>query len=104
MAASREDLLSTLTPIPSFTPTEMRTDKNVIQRNEDGTITMTPLEEFGHSFHDVDHEADATPEGWNQNLADALTPQERMTIADELVEYYDIDSQVREEHFQRLTD
>lgn len=101
MAVAREDLLSTMKPLPTFTATEQVTDKNIIYHNDDGTITVLPKDELG-DYGDIDH--DLGPEGWNDNLADELSPQERITIADELIEYYEIDEQVREEHFERLRD
>jgi len=100
--AVRADLLSTMKPMPTFTETEQVTEKNVIRHNEDGTISIIPKDEM-EGYADIDHE-DATPEGWNENLAEELTPQERILIADELIEYYEIDEQVREEHFERLRD
>jgi len=89
-------------PMPTFTDTEQVTEKNVITHNDDGTITVLPKGEIAE-YADVDH-YDTSPEGWNDNLAEELSPQERMGIADELIEYYEIDEQVREEHFDRLTD
>jgi len=103
MAVAREDLLSTLQPLPTFAPAEERTDKNVIQRNDDGTITVVPIDEFEQGSN-IEHRKDANPDDWNENLADALSPQERIAIADELIEYYEIDEQVRETHFDRLRD
>ena len=104
MAVAREDLLSTLQPLPTFAPSEERTENNVIQRNEDGTITVVPIGEF-QEFRGIDHgQEEMTPDDWNENLADALAPQERIAIADELIEYYEIDEQVREHHFDRLRD
>ncbi len=102
MAAAREDLLSTMQPLPTFAPSEERTEKNVIQRNDDGTITVVPIDEF-QEFRGIDH-GDQTPDDWSENLADALSAQERIAIADELIEYYEIDEQVRETHFDRLRD
>ena len=104
MAVARADLLSTLQPLPTFAPSEERTDKNVIQRNEDGTITVVPIDQF-QEFRGIDHGQEGmTPDDWSENLADALSPQERISIADELIEYYEIDEQVRESHFDRLRD
>ena len=100
--AVRADLLSTMKPMPTFTESEQVTDKNVITHNDDGTISVMPKGEIAE-YADVDH-TEASPEGWNDNLAEELSPQERITIADELIEYYEIDEQVREEHFDRLTD
>ena len=101
MVARREDLLSTLSPLPTFTATEQETDKNVIRHNDDGTITVISKEEMG-GYDDVSH--DVEPEGWNDNLAKQLSPQERIAIADELTEFYEIDEQVRSEHFERIRD
>jgi hypothetical protein len=89
-------------PLPTFTETEQTTDKNIIRHNDDGTISVIPKGEIAE-YSDIDH-FEATPEGWNDNLAEELSPQERIAIADELIEYYEIDEQVREEHFDRLTD
>jgi len=89
-------------PMPTFTETEQATDRNIIQHNDDGTISVIPKGEIAE-YADIDHDAE-TPEGWNDNLAEELSPQERITIADELIEYYEIDEQVREEHFDRLAD
>lgn len=100
--AVRADLLSTMKPMPTFTETEQVTEKNIITHNDDGTISVVPKGEIAE-YADVDHNAES-PEGWNDNLADELSPQERIGIADELIEYYEIDEQVREEHFNRLTD
>ncbi len=100
--AVRADLLSTMKPLPTFTDTEQVTDKNVIRHNDDGTISVIPKGEIAE-YADVNH-TDVAPEGWNDNLADELSPQERIAIADELIEYYEIDEQVREEHFERLAD
>lgn len=103
MAVAREDLLSTLQPLPSFAPTEERTEQNMIQRNDDGTITVVPLDQL-QEMRGIEHEGEMTPDDWNENLADALSPQERIAIADELIEFYEIDEQVREDHFDRLRD
>ena len=84
----REDLLSSVQPMPGDVPVQQQTDQNMITRNDDGTITVMPLEELGQEFGDVDHEEEQTPEDWNENLAYELSPQERMRIADELVEFY----------------
>jgi hypothetical protein len=100
--AARADLLSTMKPMPTFTETEQVTEKNIIRHNDDGTISVIPKGEIAE-YADVDHDEE-TPEGWNDNLAEELSPQERIAIADELIEYYEIDEQVREEHFERLTD
>jgi len=100
--AARADLLSTMKPMPTFNESEQVTERNVIQHNDDGTISVIPKGEIAE-YADVDHN-DENPEGWNDNLAEELSPQERITIADELIEYYEIDEQVREEHFDRLTD
>ena len=100
--AVRADLLSTMKPMPTFTETEQATDRNIIQHNDDGTISVIPKGEIAE-YADIDHDAE-TPEGWNDNLAEELSPQERIAIADELIEYYEIDEQVREEHFDRLAD
>ena len=100
--AVRADLLSTMKPMPTFTETEQATEKNIITHNEDGTISVVPKGEIAE-YADIDHNAE-TPEGWNDNLAEELSPQERIAIADELIEYYEIDEQVREEHFDRLAD
>ncbi len=100
--AVRADLLSTMKPMPTFTETEQVTEKNIIRHNEDGTISVIPKGEIAE-YADVDH-SEESPEGWNDNLAEELSPQERIVIADELIEYYEIDEQVREEHFERLTD
>jgi len=89
-------------PMPTFTESEQVTEKNIIQHNDDGTISVIPKGEIAE-YADVVH-SEENPEGWNDNLADELSPQERITIADELIEYYEIDEQVREEHFDRLTD
>lgn len=102
MAASREDLLSTLSPMPSFDPSEQRTDRNIIRYNDDGSISVTPIDEWEEADH-INH-ADETPEGWNDNLAEKLNPQDRMAIADELIEFYEIDLEVRQKHFQRMKD
>lgn len=100
--AVRADLLSTMKPMPTFTETEQATEKNIITHNDDGTISVVPKGEIAE-YADIDHDAE-TPEGWNDNLAEELSPQERIAIADELIEYYEIDEQVREEHFDRLAD
>lgn len=100
--AVRADLLSTMKPMPTFTETEQTTEKNIIRHNDDGTISVIPKGEIAE-YADIDHNEE-TPEGWNDNLAEELSPQERIAIADELIEYYEIDEQVREEHFDRLTD
>ena len=100
--AVRADLLSTMKPMPTFTETEQVTEKNIIRHNDDGTISVIPKGEIAE-YADIDHD-EASPEGWNDNLAEELSPQERIAIADELIEYYEIDEQVREEHFDRLTD
>jgi len=100
--AVRADLLSTMKPMPTFNEAEQVTEKNIIRHNDDGTISVIPKGEIAE-YADVDH-YEETPEGWNNNLAEELSPQERITIADELIEYYEIDEQVREEHFDRLTD
>jgi hypothetical protein len=89
-------------PMPTFTETEQATEKNIIRHNEDGTISVIPKGEIAE-YADVNHDEES-PEGWNDNLAEELSPQERIAIADELIEYYEIDEQVREEHFNRLTD
>lgn len=101
--AARPDLLSTMAEMPSDVPEREETARgNLIIRNPDGTITLRPKGTFG-DFREISHEIDDDdPEGWNENLADALSPQERMTIADELIEYAEIDIQVREQHFLRL--
>lgn len=39
---------------------------------------------------------------WHANLADQLSPQQRTSIADELLEYIDVDKQTREQHFRRM--
>lgn len=100
--AARADLLSTMKPMPTFTETEQATEKNIIRHNDDGTISVIPKGEIAE-YADVNHDEES-PEGWNDNLAEELSPQERIAIADELIEYYEIDEQVREEHFNRLTD
>lgn len=100
--AVRADLLSTMKPMPTFTETEQVTEKNIITHNDDGTISVVPKGEIAE-YADIDHD-EVAPEGWNDNLAEELSPQERIAIADELIEYYEIDEQVREEHFERLTD
>ncbi len=100
--AVRADLLSTMKPMPTFTETEQVTEKNIIRHNDDGTISVIPKGEIAE-YADVDHNAES-PDGWNDNLAEELSPQERIAIADELIEYYEIDEQVRDEHFNRLTD
>ena len=100
--AARADLLSTMKPMPTFTDTEQVTEKNIIRHNDDGTISVIPKGEIAE-YADIVHDEE-TPEGWNDNLAEELSPQERITIADELIEYYEIDEQVREEHFDRLAD
>ena len=102
MAVARDDLLSTMKPLPTFTAAEQVTDKNIIYHNDDGTITVVPKDEIG-DYGDISHD-DIPPEGWNDNLAEELSPTERIAIADELIEFYEIDEQVREEHFERIRD
>lgn len=102
MAAQREDVLSTLSPLPTFEPDEERTENNIIQRNDDGTITVIPIEEWNNP-RGISHDLkDPTPDDWNENLADALSPHERMRIADDLIEFYELDLEVRQVHFERL--
>lgn len=102
MVAAREDLLSTLSPLPSFEPDEERTENNIIQRNDDGTITVVPIEEWNNP-RSISH-SEETPDDWNENLADAMNPHERMRMADDLIEYYETDLEVRDRHFERLRD
>ena len=101
MVAAREDLLSTLTPIPTFEDAEQRTENNIIRYNDDGTISITPIDEDSPSS--VSHDPE-TPDEWNENLADALSATERMNIADDLIELYEVDCEVRKVHFERLRD
>lgn len=101
--AARADLLSSMQEMPSIRPAFEETDSNIIERGDDGSIYVKPKGQGGNDYRDIDH-ADATPKDWNDNLADGLMPKERMTIADELIEYFDIDEQVREQHFIRMAE
>ena len=97
--AARPDFLSTMSEMPVLGPTEQRNEKNLWRRNADGSISLIPLEEV-EEVREI--EVNAPPDNWHENLADALSPNERMSIADEVIEYYDLDEQVREQHFDRL--
>lgn len=94
------DYESSMEPMGTFQPIEQQTDDNLIIQNPDGTITVLPLHEGG-DLGPLTHE---NPEDWNENLAEHLDPQERMRIADELIELLEIDEQARSAHFRRMKD
>jgi uncharacterized tellurite resistance protein B-like protein len=103
--AARADLLSGMSEMPTFQPAIQATERNVITRNSDGTISIRPkrsANDVGEAG-EVKHK-DATPKDWNVNLADKLDPKERMTIADELIDFFETDERVRETHFRRMAD
>lgn len=104
--AARPDLLSSVTEMPTFQPAIEETERSIITRNKDGTISIRPKKPgvgYQGEQGDVQHK-DATPKNWNENLADKLDARERMRIADELIEFFETDERVRETHFRRMAD
>lgn len=102
--AARADLLSSMSEMPTFLPAIQETERgNVITRNKDGTISISP-KGAQDGVREISHDPDANPKNWHENLADGLNSQERMRIADELIEYFETDEQVREQHFVRMAD
>jgi hypothetical protein len=104
--AARPDLLSSMSEMPTFQPaTEMTERGNVIRRNSNGTISIFAKGAREDDEDQVTHDPkEVAPRNWNDNLAKKLDPQERMHIADELIDYFETDERVREQHFQRMAD
>lgn len=104
--AARADLLSSMSEMPTFRPAVQETDRNIITRNQDGTISIRPKEPgagYAEDEEEVSH-SQAPPKKWNENLAKKLGPTERMHIADDLIDFYETDIRVREKHFERMGD
>jgi hypothetical protein len=88
--------------MPAFIPQIERTDEHVIERTPEGDIVVSPLDaEETDGLMVVIHE-ETEPEDWNANLAESLSPSERMVIASELEERLKLDETNREEHFRRM--
>lgn len=104
MAVRAEDLDmgSELEVMPTFTPEEEVTEDSVIRRMPDGSIEVIPLEMLEAMEAEALHKV--APEAWNENLASKLDPNQRMQIADELIEYMETDERSRAMHMSRMAD
>ena len=67
----------------------------VSQDGPDTLVDLNPQE--AKPFEAPEMDAD-----WHANLADQMSPSQRRTLAQKMIEYIDIDKQVREHHFERM--
>ncbi len=95
---AREDVGSFVEELPETSPKVQRANGAVItQQGEDTIVDLDPVE--GEAFEAPEMDPD-----WHANLADQLSGTERHAIADQLLEYVELDKQVREHHFRRIKD
>ncbi len=96
--AAREDVGSFVEELPATQPKVQRANGAVItQQGENTIVDLNPVE--GEAF-----QAPEMDPSWHANLADQLSSTDRHAIADQLLEYVDLDKQVREHHFRRIKD
>ena len=96
MATPREDLGSHLSEMPARpTPPQQVGGAVVSQDGPDTLVDLNPQE--AKPFEAPEMDAD-----WHANLADQMSPSQRRTLAQKMIEYIDIDKQVREHHFERM--
>ena len=96
---AREDVGSFVETLPTDVPKTQRANGAVVTQEGDDTVVDLDPREDGEPFHAPEMDPD-----WHANLADQLSSSERHIIADQLIEYVDVDKQVREHHFRRIKD
>lgn len=95
---AREDVGSFVEEMPTDIPKVQKANgATVTQEGENTVVDLDPREEDTFAAPEMDPD-------WHANLADQLNPTQRHKIADELLEYIDLDKQVREHHFRRIKD
>ena len=95
---AREDVGSFVEELPATQPKVQRANGAVItQQGEDTIVDLEPTEAAAFTAPEMDPD-------WHANLADQLSGTERHAIADQLLEYVELDKQVREHHFRRIKD
>lgn len=105
--AARADMLSSMSEMPTFRPASEETPSgNIITRSDDGTISFRKKgSRLVEDEEEVSHDpTETTPAKWNDNLAKKLDANERMKIADDLIDFFETDERVRELHFKRMAD
>ena len=97
--ARREDVGSFVEEMPSTAPKVQKANGATITHEGDETVVDLDPREDDEPFRAPEMDSD-----WHANLADQLSPTQRHGIAQTLIEYVDIDKQVREHHFRRIKD
>ena len=97
---AREDVGSFVEELPATSPKVQRAGNGAVvtQQGEDTIVDLEPAE-GAEPFQAPEMDPD-----WHANLADQLSSTERHAIADQLLEYVELDKQVREHHFRRIKD
>lgn len=96
---AREDVGSFVEELPTTVPKIQKANGAVItQKGEDTIVDLDPREDGAEPPR-----PEMDPD-WHANLADQLSGSQRHMIAQELLEYVEIDKQVREHHFRRIKD
>jgi hypothetical protein len=95
---AREDVGSLVEELPETAPRVQRANgATITQEGEDTVVDLSPADAESFTAPEMDPD-------WHANLADQLSPNDRRKIADQLLEYADMDKQVREHHFRRIKD
>ncbi len=96
MATSREDLGSHLSEMPTRPPPPQQTGGALVsQDGPDTLVDLNPQDAPAFEAPEMDRD-------WHANLADQMSPSQRTALAQKMIEYIDIDKQVREHHFERM--
>ena len=95
---AREDVGSFVEELPATSPKVQRANGALItQQGEDTIVDLEPSEAEAFQAPEMDPD-------WHANLADQLSSTDRHAIADQLLEFVELDKQVREHHFRRIKD
>ena len=93
---SRSDVGSLMGDLPIRQPQAQDADgARITQDGDDTIVDLNPEEEDAFQAPEMDPD-------WHANLADQLSADQRKNLAKTLIEYVDIDKQVREQHFERM--
>lgn len=98
MGATPDAVRSLVSEMPATPPprTQMVNGAQLTHDGENTTVDLNPAQ--------AKNRFEAPPMGreWHTNLADQLTSTQRQKMADELLEYIDVDKRARQHHFERL--